>query len=274
MCLASIPNYATVKVLSEQSFYMKKYISLWVGATLLISPVLVSAQTVGSLQAQLQTLEAEIAALQSQGTTTASVSGSRTSPQTCINLTFAGGVGTSGSQISSLQTFLGIDPPTGYFGMKTKAILVAWQSAHGILASGYFGALTRATMRCSNQNSAATNSSTGTQNAVVAGFKEIQAADSVFNVNTLNNLVFTVNEIKAYSGTDIPTLKAFANQWGPALITMQSQWQTLHQSNLSTLSSSSLDSMISAYMQSGSALKQAIAAYNTLPSSELTLLSN
>ncbi len=146
---------------------MEKYISLGVVVALLISPVFASAQTVSSLQAQLQSLEAEIAALQAQGTASASGSTNTSNSQACVNLTFAGGVGTSGTQVSSLQAYLGINPATGYFGTKTKAALAAWQSSHAISATGYFGSLTRAAMACGN--GAATVNSASVPNSNSSG---------------------------------------------------------------------------------------------------------
>ncbi len=142
---------------------MKKYLSLGVGIALLISPIFASAQTVSSLQAEVQSLLGKIAALQAQSTASVSGSANASNSQSCINLTFTGSVGNTGSQVSSLQTFLGINPATGYFGTKTKAALTAWQSAHGVSATGYFGALTRAAMAC-NTTSVSTNAQTITSN--------------------------------------------------------------------------------------------------------------
>jgi peptidoglycan hydrolase-like protein with peptidoglycan-binding domain len=69
-------------------------------------------------------------------------------------------LGSSGSDVTSLQTFLigqGFTIPagaTGYFGMQTKAALASYQAAHGIApAAGYFGPVTRADVNTSDTDS-------------------------------------------------------------------------------------------------------------------------
>ncbi len=145
---------------------MKKYISLGVAVALLISPVFASAQTISSLQAEIQSLLSQIATLQAQGTANVSGSTSGSNSESCINLTFFGGIGTTGNQVSSLQTFLGINPSTGYFGTKTQVALAAWQSAHDVSATGYFGVLTRGAMACGNNGGTQTVTSSNTENFI------------------------------------------------------------------------------------------------------------
>jgi peptidoglycan hydrolase-like protein with peptidoglycan-binding domain len=54
-------------------------------------------------------------------------------------------VGSTGADVTALQTKLGVSPATGYFGAITKAAVVAYQTANGIVpASGYVGPLTLA----------------------------------------------------------------------------------------------------------------------------------
>jgi peptidoglycan hydrolase-like protein with peptidoglycan-binding domain len=54
-------------------------------------------------------------------------------------------IGSTGADVTALQTKLGVTPATGYFGAITKAAVVAYQTANGIVpASGYVGPLTLA----------------------------------------------------------------------------------------------------------------------------------
>jgi peptidoglycan hydrolase-like protein with peptidoglycan-binding domain len=77
-----------------------------------------------------------------------------------INVSFAGAttctigntlqVGSRGSQVVCLQTFLGGLVADGIFGQKTKTKVVAWQSANGLVADGIFGPKSRAVWIGSN----------------------------------------------------------------------------------------------------------------------------
>jgi peptidoglycan hydrolase-like protein with peptidoglycan-binding domain len=49
-------------------------------------------------------------------------------------------VGSTGAQVTELQTALGVTPATGYFGTKTKAAVIAFQTSKGLTADGIFGA--------------------------------------------------------------------------------------------------------------------------------------
>ena len=53
-------------------------------------------------------------------------------------------VGSTGADVTALQTMLGVTPATGYFGAITKAAVMAYQTANGISATGYVGPLTLA----------------------------------------------------------------------------------------------------------------------------------
>jgi hypothetical protein len=98
------------------------------------------AQTAEELQTQINTLLAQIAALQGNTGTTAAVTFS-------ADLT----LGSSGADVTALQNWLiskGYSIPagaTGYFGAQTQAALARYQAAEGISpAAGYFGPITRA----------------------------------------------------------------------------------------------------------------------------------
>lgn len=72
-------------------------------------------------------------------------------------------VGSSGADVTALQTAIGVSPATGYFGSITKAAVVAYQKAHGISATGYVGPLTKASL---NGSAAMTSPSTTTTTTV------------------------------------------------------------------------------------------------------------
>lgn len=103
-----------------------------------------SSADVAAIMAQIQALQAQLAAAQ--------VSTPSTSVTFTRNLT----VGSKGDDVSALQQilinggFLNIAAPTGYFGSMTKAALAAWQSSKGIApAVGYFGPISRAAISAS-----------------------------------------------------------------------------------------------------------------------------
>jgi hypothetical protein len=85
------------------------------------------------------------------------------SSSACSSLTYTLGVGSvdakTAGQVSILQRFLGISPPTGYFGPLTLKAVEMWQSGHGVAvpgAAGYgtVGPKTRAAMGCAGGASA------------------------------------------------------------------------------------------------------------------------
>ncbi len=55
-------------------------------------------------------------------------------------------VGSTGADVTALQTMLGVSPATGYFGAITKAAVVAYQTSKGLPATGFVGPLTRAAL--------------------------------------------------------------------------------------------------------------------------------
>ncbi|MBX4181257.1 peptidoglycan-binding protein [Candidatus Parcubacteria bacterium] len=121
---------------------MAKIAALTVGMTFVfgLAANTASAQTVADIQAQINALMAQLAAL-SGGST---VSGSFTQDLT---------VGSTGSQVVALQQMLvaqgHLSMPAGvamgYFGSLTKAAVARWQASVGISpAAGYFGPISRA----------------------------------------------------------------------------------------------------------------------------------
>lgn len=53
-------------------------------------------------------------------------------------------VGSTGDYVKTLQTFVGASPVDGVFGPMTKAKVMAWQAANGLVADGLFGNLSKA----------------------------------------------------------------------------------------------------------------------------------
>jgi len=108
-----------------------------------------NAQTSSSLQAELNALLAQLAALQSQlQTTTGSSSGIPTAGGgsaygSCPNIVRTLKQGMSGSDVTALQAFLAADSRiypegtiSGYFGLLTQYAVQRFQSRHGLVTSG------------------------------------------------------------------------------------------------------------------------------------------
>ncbi|MBI4079658.1 peptidoglycan-binding protein, partial [Candidatus Kaiserbacteria bacterium] len=108
------------------------------------------AQTIADLQAQIQALLAQIAALQGGGSVSAGAG--------CYTFTRNHSMGESGGEVMWIQKFLnahgalvasvGAGSPgneTSYFGARTKAAVSAFQAANGISpTAGFWGPITRA----------------------------------------------------------------------------------------------------------------------------------
>jgi peptidoglycan hydrolase-like protein with peptidoglycan-binding domain len=116
-------------------------------ALLIVLPFATRAQTAAELQAQLDALLAQVAALQQLQTMlpTASVSAAMPAPaltQTaCPSFTRILQKGMEGSDVMALQTFLKNKgflavEPTGYFGALTEKALQDFQASEGIVSSG------------------------------------------------------------------------------------------------------------------------------------------
>lgn len=115
--------------------------------TFTVSAPKAGAQTMSELLALIAQLQAQLAAMQGQGTVT-------TGYQFTKNLT----LGSTGADVKALQQFLNakgftvsasgagsVGNESTYFGVKTKDALAKYQAANGITpAVGYFGPVTRA----------------------------------------------------------------------------------------------------------------------------------
>lgn len=109
-----------------------------------VLPTSVSAQTTADLQAQLAILQAQLAALQG---------GAAVSSAACVTFTSDLTIGSTGAQVTELQTFLvqqghlvmPVGVAYGYFGTLTQGALASWQAANGVApAAGYWGPISRA----------------------------------------------------------------------------------------------------------------------------------
>jgi hypothetical protein len=114
---------------------------------LALTPLLVSAQSIAELQAQIQALLAQVQALEAQlsaGPPTNPASPSAPfSRGACLILGRTLTVGISGEDVAALQRFLAQDASiypeknvSGYFGALTEAAVQRFQLRYGIVASG------------------------------------------------------------------------------------------------------------------------------------------
>jgi hypothetical protein len=122
------------------------------------------ATTIASLQAQIASLTAE---LNSTGTTTTSVGTTSSVGATNYDFTSDLTVGSTGSAVTALQTFLigqgdlVLATPTQYFGSMTQRALAKFQAAHNITPSvGYFGPKTRAFVNALSTSTSTTTTTT------------------------------------------------------------------------------------------------------------------
>ena len=123
---------------------MAKIAGLAVGMSLALGAVATpaGAQTIADLQAQINALLAQLAALQGGSTTTT----------TACSFTRSLTMGASGADVTCLQQYLQgtghftfSGGATGYFGSITKSAVAAWQAANGVSpAVGYFGPVSQA----------------------------------------------------------------------------------------------------------------------------------
>lgn len=123
----------------------KLFVAMVAAAMLFTLATPAKAATATELQAQIDALMAQIAAL--QGSTPAAT----TPAATACTFTKALTVGSQGADVKCLQDYLtpkyftNAGGSTGYFGSVTAAAVAAWQTANGVApAAGYFGPVSQA----------------------------------------------------------------------------------------------------------------------------------
>ncbi len=105
---------------------------------------------------------------------------------TCLNLDRTLKSGSTGTDVSKLQTLLQIAQPTGYFGTQTKQKLIEWQMSHKVInaakaeGAGTTGPKTRAALRCVPSRSVAT--STPPKTAPVPALKPATTSEATVPV--------------------------------------------------------------------------------------------
>jgi len=186
-----------------------------------------NASTLSTLQAQVQALLAQIAAL--QGTGTATTGGA------CFTFTQNESQGMSGGQVMWVQEFLnghgsivaasGAGSPgneTSYFGARTRAAVAKWQAAQGISpTAGYWGPLSRARANAicaANPNPTPTPTPTGAGITVTSGaqpanslapMKATRVPFTTFTLTNNSGAAVTINGI-AIQRTGLANDSAFA----------------------------------------------------------------
>lgn len=139
------------------------------GATLALSAALLvplsafASLSSGQVQAVMSLLQSFGVDQATVNNVSAALTGSTAtsaSQSSCVTLSYnlyAGQTdGSTGGQVTQLQTYLGISPTTGYFGPLTEEAVQNWQSAKGIVTSGspdttgygFVGPQTRSAMSC------------------------------------------------------------------------------------------------------------------------------
>ena len=109
----------------------------------------------------------------------------------CANLTSDLKIGQSSTYVTSLQNFLYKNgyltvAPTGYFGSMTLTAVKAFQSANGLSADGYAGAITRAKIQsldCKSTTSTTSTTNTTTNTLPIPGKLDSYAPVITFNVS-------------------------------------------------------------------------------------------
>ena len=163
-----------------------------------------SGASIASLTAEVQALIAEINAL--QGNSSANVSGTPAyTGGSCPQIGRVLSVGSSGSDVSSLQQFLGVSPATGYFGSITQSAVESWQTSNNIISYGtaattgfgVVGPRTAAAIRlaCSGGSSSSGNSSSSN---TVSGFIQVSPISGAAPLTI--NVTATVNTANSCSG--------------------------------------------------------------------------
>lgn len=191
----------------------RKFIAGTLAVMTMVVAAPASAQSIADLQAQIQVLLAQLAALQGQP---------MGAPSSCFAFTRNLTVGSQGEDVRQLQTFLNTrgyavasvgagsrGNETTYFGPATRAALARYQAANGISpAAGYFGPMTRA-----NVNAACTPTPqptpTPTPGGLQGGAGSINDVDLISSINNeevgenANDVEVVGLEIEADDNSDI-----------------------------------------------------------------------
>jgi peptidoglycan hydrolase-like protein with peptidoglycan-binding domain len=170
----------------------KKLASATIALALFLSPLSVSASTTSDLQAQINSLLAQIKALQVQvGGSSSSNTGTGSSCLSLVYNLYADQTdATTNGEVSKLQKFLG-GQVTGYFGPMTQQLVQNWQSAHGVVSSGspdttgygYVGPKTRSAMSCSTQTGIVPSVTLPTKSTLTRGQLKIVSPTSGITVS-------------------------------------------------------------------------------------------
>ncbi|MBI2673984.1 MAG: peptidoglycan-binding protein [Candidatus Zambryskibacteria bacterium] len=147
-----------------------KIAGIAVGATVAFGALvpMAGAVTIAELQAQINALMAQLAALQG---------GTVTTGTTACTFTRSLTMGSQGADVTCLQNYLTgtghftfAGGATGYFGSVTKAAVAAWQAANGVApAVGYFGPISQARYSAVAATTGGTTGSTTTGGTTTTG---------------------------------------------------------------------------------------------------------
>ncbi len=142
--------------------YFTKIAAGAASAMILAAPFAAGAISVGDVQAQIEAILKQVAALQEQIRNLQGQNTVTRPPQeegiwipkhrVCSILNRNLVVGVSGEDVRSLQEFLQAEghlsvPPTGYFGQLTAQAVAQWQAREGVTAGGSFGPISRERMK-------------------------------------------------------------------------------------------------------------------------------
>ncbi len=112
-------------------------------------------------------------------------------------------IGSTGADVTALQTLLGVTPATGYFGNITKAAVIAYQTANGITpAAGYVGPITLAKLNAGAAVVVPPATGALCPNGMLLA-NNCQAAAAAPTALTGNAGDITVSSLSTYSGEEV-----------------------------------------------------------------------
>lgn len=229
-----------------------------------------SQADIQTLLAQIQILRSTLAALSSSATTPAS---SKSCPTLARNLS----KGSRGEDVRTLQWFLvseGVltsESTTGLYGKWTEIAVQDWQKQKGIVSSGTaattgygaVGSRTRSAIALSCGRTAVYE----TDALAVKREQVIRARESIES-GLLQEIQKLYEKIRLYPNGDTPNVHAFAYRHGERMRNMYSEYMSLDR-DVHTASASALDHLLERYAQLQNDKQIILAAYNTLPMTEL-----